>query len=144
MGADRQYVVFLLEGQLYGADITVVREVIHPTPVTRLPNTPTYVEGVIDVRGEVMPLIDIRKRLGLATRETDAETRVMILNVGGLPSALVVDGVDQVLTLNDEQIVPPDSRVTMAGQDYVRGVARSGEKLVIVMDLTRLLTTDAA
>jgi len=143
MGADKQYVVFRLEGQLYGAEIMVVREVSSVTPITRLPNTPPYVEGVIDLRGEIMPVIDIRKRLGLPTRQTDQETRVMILSVGDMTAALVVDGVDQVLTLNDDQIVAPDARTIIAGQDYVRGVARSGEKLVIIMDLERLIRTAA-
>ncbi len=143
LGAEKQYVVFRLEGQLYGAEITVVREVSYLSPITRLPNTPAYVEGVIDLRGEVMPVIDIRKRLNLPTRQADQETRVMILSAGDMTSALVVDGVDQVLTLNDDQIVPPDGRMTIAGQDYVRGVARSGEKLVIVMDLERLIRTAA-
>ncbi|MFZ5824991.1 MAG: chemotaxis protein CheW [Bacillota bacterium] len=143
MGADKQYVVFRLEGQLYGAEITVVREVSYLTPITRLPNTPPYVEGVIDLRGEVMPVIDIRKRLGLPSREADSETRVMILSVRDMTSALVVDGVEQVLTLSDEQITAPDQRVTVAGQDYVVGVARSGEQLVIIMDLARMLNTAA-
>lgn len=144
MGAEKQYVVFRLDGQLYGAEITVVREVSYLSPITRLPNTPAYVEGVIDLRGEVMPVIDIRKRLGLSTRPADAETRVMILNVELFTTALVVDGVDQVLTLNDDQITPPDSQVTTAGQDYVKGVARSGDKLVIIMDLVRMIQTAAA
>lgn len=141
VGAEKQYVVFHLEGQLYGAEITVVREVSYLSPITRLPNTPAYVEGVIDLRGEVMPVIDIRKRLGLPSRQPDGETRVMILSVGDMTSALVVDGVEQVLTLSDEQITPPDARVTVAGQDYVVGVARSGAKLVIVMDLARMINT---
>lgn len=144
MGADKQYVVFRLDGQLYGAEINVVREVSYLTPITRLPNTPAYVEGVIDLRGEVMPVIDIRKRLGLPSRPQDGETRVMILSVGDFPTALVVDGIDQVLTLNDDQIVPPDARITVAGQDYVVGVARAAEKLVIVMDVARLITSAAA
>ena len=143
VGAEKQYVVFRLEGQLYGAEISVVREVSYLTPITRLPNTPPYVEGVIDLRGEVMPVIDIRKRLGLPAREADGETRVMILSVRDMTSALVVDGVEQVLTLSDEQITAPDQRVTVAGQDYVVGVARSGEQLVIIMDLARMLNTAA-
>lgn len=144
VSAEKQYVVFRLDDQLYGAEITVVREVSYLSPITRLPNTPAYVEGVIDLRGEVMPVIDIRKRLGLPTRQADGETRVMILDVGQITTALVVDGVDQVLTLRDEQISPPNAHVTVAGQDYVVGVARSAEKMVIVMDLPRMINTAAA
>jgi purine-binding chemotaxis protein CheW len=68
----------------------------------------------------------------------------MILDLGGMTAALVVDGVEQVLTLRDEQISPPDSRLTVAGQDYVVGVARSDEKLVIILDLARMIQTAAA
>lgn len=136
--AEKQYVVFRLEGQIYGADISVVREVNYVTPVTRLPNTPDFVMGVMDLRGEVLPVIDMRRRLGMPTRDSDNETRVMILDLGGHPSAITVDGVDQVVTLNDEQIVPPDQRLALPGQDYVIGVARSGENLVVIMDLVRL------
>lgn len=138
MGADKQYVVFRLDGQVYGAEISVVREVNYVTPVTRLPNTPDYVLGVMDLRGEVLPVIDMRRRLGLPEREADQQTRVMILDLGGYPSAFTVDSVDQVLTLNDDQIVPPDQRLSLPGQDYVVGVARTGEQLVVMMDLARL------
>ncbi len=144
MGAERQYVVFRLEGQVYGADISVVREVNYVTPVTRLPNTPAYVMGVMDLRGEVLPVIDMRKRLGLPSHETDKEARVMILDLGGHASAITVDGVDQVVTLNDEQIVPPDQRLSLPGQDYVVGVARTADTLVVIMDLARLVDPSAA
>jgi len=137
---EKQYVVFRLEGQIYGADIAVVREVNQLTRITRLPNTPHYVDGVIDLRGEVMPVVNLRKRLGLMDVEPDKETRVMILDLGQQSCALIVDGVDQVVTLSDEQIVPPDRRATMVGQDYVVGVARTGsDQLVIIMDLVKLM-----
>ncbi|HWI63786.1 MAG TPA: chemotaxis protein CheW [Symbiobacteriaceae bacterium] len=139
MGAEQQYVVFRLMGQLFGAAIDVVREVNYLTPVTRLPNTPEFVEGVIDLRGEVLPVIDLRKRLHLPPREADAEARLMVLNLGERAAALIVDGVDQVLTLNTDQIVPPDARVVVAGRDYVTGVARTGETLVVILDLARLM-----
>ncbi|HEY3368583.1 MAG TPA: chemotaxis protein CheW [Symbiobacteriaceae bacterium] len=139
MGAEQQYVVFRLEGQLYGAAIDVVREVKGMTPVTRLPNTPPFVDGVIDLRGEILPVVDLRKRLGRPTREPDADTRLMILSLGVRSAALVVDGVEQVLTFREEEIAAPDAHVTMVGQDYVVGIARSGEKLVIIMDLDKLM-----
>lgn len=142
--ASKQYVVFRLDEQLYGAAIEVVREVSYLTPITRLPNTPSFVEGVIDLRGEVMPVIDLRKRLGLPTRPADGQTRVMIASFGQLTAAMVVDGVDQVITLEDEEIVAPDQQVTVAGQDYVFGVARQGEQLVVLIDLTRLVNVAVA
>ncbi len=135
-----QYVIFRLADQWYGADIAVVREVSYLTPVTRLPNTPHFVEGVIDLRGEVMPVIDMRKRLGLPARPADDDSRIMILTVGGLTAALVVDGVEQVATIEEEAITQPDASLTVAGQDYVCGVARLGDRLVVLIDLARMLS----
>jgi len=144
MAESNQYVIFRLDDQLYGADITVVREVSYLTPVTRLPNTPHYVEGVIDLRGEVMPVISLRKRLGLPDRPADADTRIMILSVGSLTAALVVDGVEQVVTLEAGAIAKPDASLTVAGQDYVYGVARMDDRLVVLIDLRRMLTVAVA
>jgi purine-binding chemotaxis protein CheW len=140
MGAEKQYVIFRLEGQLYGAEVGVVREVSQLSPITRLPGAPPFVEGVIDLRGEVMPVVDIRKRVGLPERPADEETRVLILDAGDMTAALTVDGVEQVLTLDEEQIAPADARMALPGQDYVVGVARGDERLIILMDLARLLT----
>ena len=144
MAASGQYVIFRLDDQWYGADIAVVREVSYLTPVTRLPNPPHYVEGVIDLRGEVMPVIDMRKRLGLPVRPPDGDSRIMILTVGSLTAALVVDGVEQVATIEQEAISQPDDSLTVAGQDYVYGVARMGEKLVVLIDLARMLSIAVA
>lgn len=139
MGAEKQYVVFRLEGQRYGAPIDVVREVNYLTQVTRLPNTPAYVDGVIDLRGEILPVVNLRARLGLAPRAGDSDTRLMILNLGERSSALVVDGVDQVINLREEEIVPPDTGITLPGQDYVAGVSRTETGLVVILDLDRLM-----
>lgn len=144
MAASGQYVIFRLDDQWYGADIAVVREVSYLTPVTRLPNAAHYVEGVIDLRGEVMPVIDMRKRLGLPVRPPDGDSRIMILTVGSLTAALVVDGVEQVATIEQEAISQPDDSLTVAGQDYVYGVARMGEKLVVLIDLARMLSIAVA
>lgn len=136
---EKQYVAFRLAGQLYGAPIDVVREVNYLTAITRLPNTPAYVDGVMDLRGEILPVVNLRRRLNLPDREADTDTRLLILNLEEHSTALVVDGVDTVLTLDENAIVAPDRSITVPGQDYVVGVARSGEKLVIVLDLPRLM-----
>ena len=136
---EKQYVAFRLAGQLYGAAIEVVREVNYQTGITRLPNTPAYVDGVMDLRGQILPVISLRRRLGLPDREHDGDTRLLILNLDDRSTALVVDGVDTVLTLDESSIIPPDAALTVAGQDYVIGVARAGEKLVVILDMARLM-----
>ncbi|WP_374713404.1 chemotaxis protein CheW [Symbiobacterium terraclitae] len=144
MAEASQYVIFRMDDQLYGADIAVVREVSYLTPVTRLPNAPHYVEGVIDLRGEVMPIIDLRKRLGLPGRPADGDTRIMVLSAGGITAAVIVDGVEQVISIDADTIAQPDSSVAVAGQDYVYGVARMDGRLVVLIDLSRLLSIAVA
>ncbi|MBP2019718.1 purine-binding chemotaxis protein CheW [Symbiobacterium terraclitae] len=144
MAEASQYVIFRMDDQLYGADIAVVREVSYRTPVTRLPNAPHYVEGVIDLRGEVMPIIDLRKRLGLPGRPADGDTRIMVLSAGGITAAVIVDGVEQVISIDADTIAQPDSSVAVAGQDYVYGVARMDGRLVVLIDLSRLLSIAVA
>ncbi|MGE5675486.1 MAG: chemotaxis protein CheW [Mycobacterium leprae] len=139
MGAERQYVVFRLEGQHYGAAIDVVREVKNVEPVTHLPNTPPYVDGVVSLRGEVLPVVNLRKRLSLPEREPDKDTRFMILSLAERSAAVIVDGVEQVQLVDEAAIVAPDQQTTIPGQDYVVGVAKVGERLIVIMDLARLM-----
>jgi purine-binding chemotaxis protein CheW len=137
--AEQQYVLFWLAEQLYGAPIAVVREVNHLTPVTRLPNTPDWVDGVIDLRGEVLPVVNLRARLGLPRVANTPESRLLILDLHERSSALVVDGVDQVLTLETDALVAPDPTIVLPGQEYVTGVARANERLVVILDLVSLM-----
>lgn len=135
---DQQYVLFRLNGQAYGAEISLVREVNHLSPITRLPNTPPYIEGVLDLRGEVLPVINLRRRLGLPEAEQGRDTRVMVMDLGKRSAAMIVDGVDQVVTLRSEEMQAPDQALAAVGQDYIKGVARSGDALVVIMDVPRL------
>lgn len=143
MGAEKQYVVFRLQGQRYGAPIDIVREVTYLSQITRLPNTPAYVEGVVDLRGEVIPVVNLRRRLGMPAASEEGETRLMILTLGERSAAVMVDGVDQVLSLPAEGILPPDPATTLPGQDYVNGVVRSAGDLVVMLDLARLMSAAA-
>jgi purine-binding chemotaxis protein CheW len=140
LGAERQYVVFRLDGQRYGAPIDVVREVNYMTPITRLPNTPAYVDGVIDLRGEILPVVNLRARLNLAVRANDTETRLMILNLGDRSSALVVDGVEHVLDIREDEITAQEPGLNLPGEDYVLGTARAEGGLVVILDLDRLMS----
>lgn len=136
---DRQFVLFRLNGQAYGADISLVREVNYLSPITRLPNTPSFVEGVLDLRGEVLPVINLRRRLGLPDREGDRETRVMVVDLGSRSAAFIVDGVEQVVSLRPEEVEALDLPLPTVGQDYIAGIARSGGSLVVIMDIMKLI-----
>jgi len=141
MAVEKQFVVFRLAGQRYGAPIDVVREVTYLTPVTPLPGAPAYVEGVVDLRGEVIPVINLHRRLGIPDGAEQEDRRLMVLTLGERPAAVIVDEVDQVLNLPAEAVLPPDPSVQVPGQAYVTGIARDGAGgLVVMLDLADLLT----
>lgn len=135
MGAESQYVIFQLEGQQYGASVDVVREVTYMTAVTRLPNSPDYVEGVLDLRGEVMPVINLRRRLGISDREPQQDERLMVLTLGDRTAAVRVDRVDEVLSLPEEAVLPPDPATSLPGQEYVMGLVRRDGGIVVMLDM---------
>ena len=141
--AEEQLVVFHLGPEAYGVQIAAVREIITLQPVTRVPHTPDYVEGVINLRGRVIPVIDLRRRLGLAAGERDRMTRIVVVEGDGGVIGMVVDAVSEVLTVSGEQVEPP---APYAGVDveYVRGIAKVGDRLVILLDLDRVLTPEEA
>lgn len=135
-------VPFRLDGQRYGAPITLVREVGYMQSATRLPLTPDWVEGVIDLRGEVIPVINLRRRLGLP-ENTAAATgdghRLIILDVGGRSVALIVDEVDTVTMLTEDQIGKPDANLLPGAEEYLTGVARTADGLIVLIDLVKLI-----
>lgn len=139
--SEEQLVVFELGAESYGLQIDVVREIITLQPVTRVPQTPEFVEGVINLRGRVIPVMDLRKRLGLAEADRGRMTRIMVVEGEGGTVGMVVDAVSEVLTVAGDQIEPPSPYVGM-DIDHVRGVAKVGERLVILLDLGRLLSED--
>jgi purine-binding chemotaxis protein CheW len=132
-------VPFRLDGQRYGAPITLVREVGYMQAATRLPLTPDWVEGVIDLRGEVLPVINLRRRLGLPEKATTEETRLMVLTSGERSAALIVDEVDTVTALTEEQIGQPDPGLLPGAEEYLTGVARTEDGLIVLIDLVRLI-----
>lgn len=132
-------VPFRLDGQRYGAPIALVREVGYMQSATKLPLTPDWVEGVVDLRGEVLPVINLRRRLGLPEKESSAETRLMILSNGERSAALIIDEVDTVTALAEEQIGKPDPGLLPGAEEYLTGVARTDGGLIVLIDLVRLI-----
>lgn len=142
MADERQYVVFLLEGQEYGAPIEAVREVGVYQTVTHLPATPDYVQGVINLRGQVIPVIDLRRRLGLPHRDAGADTRIMVMEGGNL-TGMVVDGVREVVRIRQEDIEPPEHMAGNISPTYLRGVAKLADRLILLVNVERLLGSGA-
>jgi purine-binding chemotaxis protein CheW len=135
-----QLVLFDLASEHYAIDSSIVREIIRIQSITRVPGASNYVEGVTNLRGRVVPVLDLRKRLDLPVADRNKETRIVVVNVASHDVGLIVDGVSEVLRIPTSVIEPPAMIVTGEDADYVRGIAKLETKMVILLDLDKLLT----
>jgi purine-binding chemotaxis protein CheW len=136
-----QLVSFTLDKELYGIEITRVREIILITDITRIPETPSYLKGLINLRSTVIPVIDLRVRFGLPEGENTDDSRIMVLQAGGKTLGIVVDAVSEVLRVKHEQIAPPP---TVAGlnRDYLSGLVKFDKQLLILLDIDKIFNED--
>lgn len=135
----KQIVVFQLGQEVYGADIAVVREVNTLQRVTRVPRTPRYVAGVTNLRGRVIPVVDLRQRLGLPAAAATKATRIAVAEFEGGQVGMIVDAVLEVLRVPPGQIEPPTLMVSKVDAEYVQGVAKVNGRLIILLDLAGVL-----
>jgi len=136
---EQQLVLFDLGMEHYAIDSMNVREIIRMQTITKIPGTPMSVEGVINLRGKVTPVLDLRKRLGLVAGEESKETRIVVVEVEGQDVGLIVDGVSEVFRIPVSVIEPTSTIVAAEEADYILGVAKLESKLVILLDIGRLL-----
>jgi purine-binding chemotaxis protein CheW len=134
-----QLVSFELEGEEYGVDVLKVREIIRMPLITKMPNTADYVEGIINLRGAVMPIISLRRRFGLCESERDHNSRILVMEVGDGTTGFVVDAVAEVIRVSSEEIQPPPTvSQADAAQECITGVINHADRLLIVLDLNKL------
>jgi len=136
---EQQLVLFDLALEHYAIDSMNVREIIRMQAITKIPGAPASVEGVINLRGKVTPVMDLRKRLGLVVGQESKETRIVVVEVEGQDVGLIVDGVSEVLRIPVSVIEPTSTIVAAEEADYILGVAKLETKLVILLDIGRLL-----
>jgi purine-binding chemotaxis protein CheW len=141
-GDEQQLVVFELGAELYGVEIARVHEIIRLQTVTRVPRAPAFVEGVINLRGKVIPVVDLRRRFGLPSAEHTRSTRIVVVEIGDQVVGIVVDGVSEVLRVNTATVEPPSPVVAGIDSEYLHGIAKLPERLVILLDLDRVLARD--
>ena len=141
---DRQVVVFQLNGQGYGIDIGTAKEIIRCQAVTRVPGVPDSVEGVINLRGEVIPVIDLHKRFGLQAWEQTEDARIIVVEVGDDTIGVFVDAVSEVLRIPRSAIEVPSSLISStSSSDYIDGIAKVADDLLIMLDLNEALSVEA-
>lgn len=138
-GKSSQVVSFRLGEEEYGVDIMTVQEIILFGCITQVPEVPEHVLGVINLRGNVIPILNLRRRFGMQDKPADDATRIVVMNLKGRTVGVVVDGVSEVLRLTEEEVSPTPQSLTSAGKDYVTGLARRKERLLILLDMARLL-----
>ena len=139
---ENQLVAFNLAEEHYGVDIGAVESIIKMQPITVVPRAPAFVEGVINLRGSVLPVIDLGKRFGLPAEKETKETRIVVVEVMGTNVGMVVDAVSEVLRVSDEDIEPPSPVVTTVDSAFITGIAKVDERLIILLDLAKVFSTE--
>ncbi len=134
-----QLVSFHVGEEEFGLDILRVQEIIRIQPLTRVPNLPEYIDGVINLRGKVIPVIGLRKRLGLEKQSADKRTRIVVVDVHGQVLGFVVDSVSEVLRIHTDT-VEPTPRLGKVERDYISGVGKLESRLLLLLDLERLMS----
>jgi purine-binding chemotaxis protein CheW len=137
-----QLVSFNIGSEEFGVDILKVQEINRMVEITRVPQAPHYVEGVINLRGKVIPIVDLRKRFSLELKEHDKNTRIVVVDIGGTIMGMIVDAVSEVLRLPASTIEAPPEIVTGVNSEYIKGVAKLKDRLLIFLDLSKVIDVE--
>lgn len=138
-----QLVSFRLGQEEYGIEITRVQEIILMGEITRVPQTPPFIKGLINLRSTVIPIVDLRLRFGLQSETPTDETRIMVVNVQGKTIGLIVDAVSEVLRISNDQIAPSPPTVAGLGRDYLTGLVKLEKRLLILLDIDKIFSLDS-
>ena len=135
----RQIVVFKLANEEYGIDILRVREIKQYSSITRVPKAPHYVKGVVNLRGDVIPIVDLRKKFNLPDAEVTDSTRIIIVNVEDITIGLIVDSSSETLDISKDSIEDAPDSIGSVEQGYINGIGKVGTRLVILLDVSKII-----
>ena len=138
----RQYVTFSIKDELYGIDVSRAQEVMNLPRITRVPNTMAFMKGVIDLRGTIIPLIDMRIKFKIEEKAYDQKTVIIIIDVKSVICGLIVDSVSDVVSMSINDVQHTPHFAVEIDKDSVSGIGKIGEQLVIVLDVDKLLTDE--
>lgn len=134
-----QLVSFMLDEVEYGVDILCVHEILRFPDITRLPNTPEFIKGVINLRGNVIPVVDVRIRFGFPTGEITDLTRIIVIETNGKQVGLLVDNVHQVVRIPVVSIDPPSELITGVSEDFISGIGRLKDRLIVILNMSNII-----
>ena len=135
-----QLVTFSIGEEEFGVDILKVQEIIRTMEITKVPRAQDFVEGVINLRGKVIPIIDLRRRFGFTSKEHDKHTRIIVIEINNMIVGFVVDSVSEVLRIPAATVEPPPPVVAGVESEYIGGVGKLQDRLLILLDLDKLLS----
>ncbi len=138
---EQQVITFKLGDEEYAVDILSVQEINRMTEITKVPKSPDFIEGVINLRGKVIPVVNLRKRFGLEYKGLDRNSRIVVLTINGIMIGAVVDSVSEVMRIPSEAIEPPPAAAKM-GVEFIRGIGKLKDRLIMLLDTDRLLSKE--
>ncbi|RPI63494.1 MAG: chemotaxis protein CheW [Ignavibacteriales bacterium] len=136
-----QLVSFKISNEEFGVDILCVQEINRMLQITKMPNTPDFIEGVINLRGRVIPVLDLRIKLGMPRKEHDKNTRIIVVELKGKTIGFIVDEVSEVLRIPKSITEAPPEMVGGVNSDFITSIGKLEDRLLILLDLEKILTT---
>jgi purine-binding chemotaxis protein CheW len=136
-----RFLTFVLGEESYGIDIKYVTEIIGLQPVTEVPELPDYIRGIINLRGKIIPVMDVRLRFKKPFKDYNDRTCVVVIDIEEISIGLIVDSVSEVLTIPDEEIVPPPE-INKMGNKYIKGIGKVGNEVKLLLDCYKLLSEE--
>jgi purine-binding chemotaxis protein CheW len=135
-----QLISFELEEEQFGIDIYMVQEIIRMVPITKIPNSPDFVEGVINIRGRIIPVVNLRSRMGMPEKVHDNNSRIIVVEVNKQTTGFIVDAVNEVLRVPVNITEEPPEIVTGVNSEYIKSVGKLEDRILILIDFERVLS----
>ena len=139
---EKQLVIFKVGQEVFGVDIVAVEGIVKIQELTRIPQAPAYMEGITNLRGSVLPVIDLARRLGMPDQGRTQEARIMVVFAGEVKLGMIVSAVLEVLTIESSIIEPPPPMASTVNTEYIVGIVNIEKRLIILLDLVKVLTSD--
>ncbi len=140
--AENQFVIFRLGEERYAVDILNVGGISEFRNVTKVPNAPYFIDGIINLRGDIIPIVNLKKRFNIAEKEADSDTRIIINNIKGKDIGFIVDEASQVIKIDDADIEDAPDIIKGAERQYISGVGKVADHIVILLDLEKILSDE--
>lgn len=138
--SEMQLVIFSLGKEEYGVDIMQVKEIVTYKEPVKVPNTPQFVEGIINLRGEIIPIVNLKKRFSIPGEDIGDQTRVIVMSIDSKKVGFIVDDASEVITINNENIEPAPEIVAGIDRRYITGIGKVEERILIMLDLDKLFS----